>query len=208
MTDCWYSISIDTWKTGDPNFGEVSNLKFFHMIDINEMAAIFQFFDNGWLWYSVSIDTRENWRPKLWGVRGVNNLKFFCTIDINEMAAIFQFFDNGQLWYSISIDTWKTGDPNFGGLVIGNFSVQSILMKWQPFFNFFIVANADIPFQLTLRKPETQTLREVSNLNFFCMIDINKIAAIFQFFDNGRCWYSISVDTQKTRDPNFGGGRE
>ena len=38
----------------------------------------------------------------------------------------------------------KTGDPN--------------LKKWQHFFNFFIMANADILFLLTLRKPETQTL--------------------------------------------------
>ena len=32
--------------------------------------------------------------------------------------------------------------------VIGNFSLQSILKKWQPFFNFFIMANADIPFSV------------------------------------------------------------
>ena len=37
------------------------------------------------------------------------------------------------------------------------------------------------------------------------MIDIKKMAAIFQFFHNGRHWYSISVDTQKTGDPNFKG---
>ena len=29
--------------------------------------------------------------------------------------------------------------------------------EWQPFFNFFIMANTDIPFLLTLRKPETHT---------------------------------------------------
>ena len=39
----WFS---DEKKTGDPNFGGVSNLKFFRMIDIKEMAAIFQFFHN------------------------------------------------------------------------------------------------------------------------------------------------------------------
>ena len=39
-----------------------------------------------------------------------------------------------------------------GGLVIGNFSVQSIFTKWWPFFNFFIIADTDIPFLLTLRK--------------------------------------------------------
>ena len=74
-------------------------------------------------------------------------------------------------------------------------------MKWQPFFNFFIVANADIVFLLTLGKPETQTLGGVNNLKFFHMIDVNKMAATFKFFDNGQCWYS--VDNQKTRDMNF-----
>ena len=44
---CGYSISADTWKTGDPNFGGVSHLKFFHMMHIYEIVAIFQFFHNG-----------------------------------------------------------------------------------------------------------------------------------------------------------------
>ena len=60
-------------------------------------------------------------------------------------------------------------------------------MKWQPFFIFFKIADADIPFPLTLGKPETQTLGGGGNLNFFCMININKMAAIFHFFHNGRC---------------------
>ena len=39
---CKYSISVDTWKTRDPNFGGgVGNLKFFHMMHIYEMAATF-----------------------------------------------------------------------------------------------------------------------------------------------------------------------
>ena len=77
---------------------------------------------------------------------GGGNLKFFHMIYINKMAAIFQFFHNGQHWYSISVDTQKTRHPNFGegGLVIWNFSVWLILTKWQPFFNFFIMADADI----------------------------------------------------------------
>ena len=90
-----------------------------------------------------------------------------------------------------------------GVSVIWNFSVWLILMKWWSFFNFFIVANANIPFPLTLRKPETQTLG-VGHLEFFCTIDINKMAALFWFFYNGKYWSSISIDTQ-TGDPNFGG---
>ena len=37
-----------------PKLWGVSNLKFFHMININEIAAIFQFFHNGWHWYSIN----------------------------------------------------------------------------------------------------------------------------------------------------------
>ena len=88
---------------------------FFCMININKMAAIFQFFYNGQRWYSVSVNTRKTRDPNF---GGVGNLKFFHMIDINKMAAIFQFFHNGWHWYSISVDTWKTGDPNFGG--VGN----------------------------------------------------------------------------------------
>ena len=50
-------------------------------------------------------------------------------------------------------------------------------------FQFFIMAKADIPFLLTLRKLDTQTLGGgVSNLKFFHTININEMAAIFQFF--------------------------
>ena len=67
------------------------------------------------------------------------------------------------------------------------------------------MADVDIPFLLTLGKPETQTLGGVGNWNFFRTIDIKEMADIFQFFHNGQHWYSISVDTQKTGVPNFGG---
>ena len=53
-------------------------------------------------------------------------------------------------------------------------------------FSDFIMADADIPFPSKLGKLETQTLG-VSNLKFFCAIDIKEMAAIFQIFHNGRC---------------------
>ena len=117
---------------------------------------------------------------------GFSNLTFFHTIKINEMAAIFQFFHNGRQLYSISINTWKTADPNFGGFInLIFFHMISILTKWQPYFNFFIMADTDIPFLSTLGKPQTQTLGGFSNLKFFCTININDMAAIFHFVHNG-----------------------
>ena len=148
------------------------------MINIKEIEAIFQFYHNSRQWYSISIETWKTRDPNFWGV---GNLKFVHMININKMAAIFQFFHNGRWWYSIFIDTQKTRDPNFRGSVIWNFYIWSILTKWQLFFKFFIMADSDIPFPLTLGKPETQTLG-VSNLKFFHTININEMVAIFQFF--------------------------
>ena len=79
----WYSISVDTWKTGDPIFWEVGNLKFFCTINIYEMAAIFQFFHNGQHWYSIPVDTWKAEDPIFLG--GVSNLKIF------QIAAIIKF---------------------------------------------------------------------------------------------------------------------
>ena len=66
------------------------------------------------------------------------------------------------------------------------------------------MADADILFPSTFGKLETQTLG-VSNLKIFHMIDIYKMVVIFQFFHNGQHCYFISLNTQKTGDPNFGG---
>ena len=44
------------------------------------------------------------------------------------------------------------------------------------------MAETDILFLSTLRKPETQTLGGVSNLKFLHVTHIYKMAAIFQFF--------------------------
>ena len=82
-------------------------------------------------------------------------------------------------------DSWgKPETQTFGGgSVIWNFSIWCIFMKWQPFFNFFKMANADIPFLLTLRKPETETfLWGVSNLNFSIWHIFTKYLPFFNFF--------------------------
>ena len=60
------------------------------------------------------------------------------------------------------------------------------------FLIFFIMADADILFPSTLGKPK----QWVGNLKFVHMIDIYKMAAIFQFVHNDQHWYSISVEMQ------------
>ena len=134
---CWYSISIDTWKTGDPNF---------------RGTVIWNFSIQSILMKWQPVLSSENWRPKLWGGGG-SNLNFFCTIDINEMTAILKW-PMLVFHFCWHLENWRP--KLWGGLVIWNFSVQLILTKWQPFFNFFIMADADILFLLTLGKPETK----------------------------------------------------
>ena len=126
---------VDTRKTRDPNFGGVSNLKFFCTINIKEMAAIFQFFHNGQHWYSVSINTQKTGDPNF---GGVGHLNFFHTINIKEMAAIFQFFHNGWHWYFIN--TGKTGHVNFLWVQFSKFLVGSVFPITHPRFHSNITA--------------------------------------------------------------------
>ena len=67
------------------------------------------------------------------------------------------------------------------------------------------MANADIPFPLTLGKPEMQ-LWGWSVILKFSVQSIFMKWQPFWFCHNGWHWYSISVDTQKTRNPSFFGG--
>ena len=199
---CWYSISINTWKTRDPNFSRVGNLKFFHMIDIYKMVAIFQFFHNGWLRYSTSINTWKTGDPYF---GRVGNNKFFHMINIYKITAIFWFFQYGRCWYSVSVNTWKTRDPNFGASVIWNFSIWLIFTKSQPFFNFFIMADMLIFHFCWHSENQRPKLWGGSVIWNFLYDEYLQNGSHFLFFHNGWCWYSVSINTQKTTDPNFRG---
>ena len=79
-------------KPETQTLGGVGILKFFRTININKMAAIFQFFHNG-CGDIPFLSTLG--KPETQTLGGFINFKFFCTININKMAAIFQFFHNG-----------------------------------------------------------------------------------------------------------------
>ena len=92
-----------------------------------------------------------------------------------------------------SLDKLET--QTLGGVSNLKFFCTIDIYEMAAIFNSSIMTDADIPFLLTLRKLETQTLEGgVSDLKFSYTIDIYKMVAIFVF-----------VDTWKTRDPNFGG---
>ena len=127
------------------------------------------------------MENLENWTMENLLCR-LSNLKFFCMMHIYKMVAILQFFHNGLCQYSVSIDTQKTGDPNIGGSIIWIFTVQCIFTKWWLFFDFFIMADINIPFLLTLRKLETQTLRGSVIWTFSIQYIFMKWWPFFYFF--------------------------
>ena len=84
-------------------------------------------------------------------------MKFFHTMHTYKMESIFHFFHNGQDQYSISVDTQKTRDSNLGGGVSTlKFVCIMHIYKIAAICDCFIMAETNIPFPLTLRKPETQ----------------------------------------------------
>ena len=105
---------------------------------------------------------------------------------IYETVAIFRFFP----WWPTPIFCFHQHSENqrpklLGGggeLVIWFFSVWCIFMKWQPFFKFFIMANASILFLSTLRKTRDPNFEEISNLKCFCVMHIYQMVAIVLFF--------------------------
>ena len=86
-----------------------------------------------------------------------------------------------------------------------SFALEHVFEELQPFFPFSIMADNNFPFLPTLRKPETQTLGGVGNLEFCSRTHFWGATAIFPIFHNGWQQFSISVDTRKTGDPNFRG---
>ena len=164
--------------------------------------AIFPIFCNGRYQFCVSIDTQKTRDPNF---RGVSNWKFCSKMHFWGAMAIVSIFHNGWHQFCISVNTQKTGDPNFRGSVIGSFALGCVFGELQPFFLFGVMADTNFAFPSTLRKPETQTLEGVSNWKFCSRTHFWGATSIFPIFCNGRHQFYISVDTQKTGDPNFRG---
>ena len=172
-------------QTGDPIFwGGGSVIWIFSVwLIFKKWQLFFSFFHNSQCWYSISVNTQKTGHPNFWGT---DNLKRFHTTDIYEMVAIFKLsiMANVDIQFHWHSENWR---PRLWGLVIWNSPVQSMFMIWWLFFIFFIMANIDILFPLTLGKPDTQTL---GNFTFFHTIDIYKMVVILHFFHNSQCWYS------------------
>ena len=123
-------------------------------------------------------------------LRGLVIWNFSIWLILTKWQPIFQFFHNGLTLISHFCqhsENWrpklgKVQTPTFRGLVTWNCSVWSILTKWQPFFYFFIMANADISFLSTLRKLETQTLGGSVIWNFSVRSILTKWQPFFNFF--------------------------
>ena len=92
-------------------------------------------------------------------------------ICISGFLMIFHFCQHSENWRP---KLW-------GGSVIGNFSVRSILKKWQPSFNFFIMAKADILFPSTLGIRDPNFGGSVIR-NFSVRLILKKWQPFFNFF--------------------------
>ena len=132
-----------------------------------------------------------------------------------KFGKLNQWKTPGFCWYEIVIEIFcfcqhlENWRPKLcGGLVIWNFSIWLIFMKWWPFFNFFIMANTDILFPSTLGKLETQTLGGGGgNLKFSCMINIfTKWWPFFNFFIMADADILFLSTLEKPETQSLGGG--
>ena len=114
----------------------------------------FQFFHNGWHWYSISVNT---WKTGDSNFGGLVIWHFSVSSLFTKWQIFFNFFvmANADILFLLTLVRLET--QTLEGSVIWNFSVQCIFTKWWPFINFFIMTNTHISFLLTLRKLETQT---------------------------------------------------
>ena len=109
-----FCVSVNTWKTGDPNFRGVGNWKFYSRMCFGSYGH-FPIFHNGRHQFCISIDTRKTGGPNF---KGVGNRKFHSRMHFWGAMAIFPIFHNGRHQFCVSADTWKTRDPNCRG--VGN----------------------------------------------------------------------------------------
>ena len=101
-----FSISINTWKTGDPNFkwGQVIGTFLGH----GELEPYFSFF--------IMADTNFPFlstleKPETQTLGGVGNCDFCSRTHFWGVRGTFLIFHNGQHQFSISINTSKNRRP-------------------------------------------------------------------------------------------------
>ena len=152
------------------------------------------------------------WNISVGHYEKLKNVCHFFNIDLTEN---FPITDHPKVW----ISSFPTVDRN-------GISVSAIIKKLKNvchFFNINLTENFQLltPQSLGLRFSECQWKWNISSSHYekkWKMAAISLILIIwkifqllkkwqpfFIFFHNGCCWYSISIDTRKTGDPNFGG---
>ena len=85
------------------------------------------------------------------------------------------------------------------------FTVRSIFTKWWPFFNFFIMDYANIPFLLTLRKPETQSFGGLVIWNFSVWLIFMQWWPFFNIFTMAYADIPFLLTLRKLETQTFGG---
>ena len=122
-----------------------------------------------------------------------------------ELRPFFPFSVMANTNFAFPSTLRKPETQTLGGSVIGSFPLGRVFRVLRPFFPFSVMANTNFAFPSTLRKPETQTLGGSVIGSFALGCVFGGTTAIFPIFCNGRHQFCVSVDTQKTGDPNFRG---
>ena len=131
-----------------------------------------------------------------------------------ELEPFFHFFTMAACKFSVSVDTERTVDPDYRWSVIGHFAVRWVFAELEPFFH-----NGRLQIFRFRQHKEDHRPRLwgwVTNWTFCCRTGFCRVRAIFSFFHNGHpainhfftmaaCKFSVSVDTERTIDPDYRG---
>ena len=120
-----------------------------------------------------------------------------CHILLNEQTKIL-----GSVKLHIGIGQFYGETQTLGGSVIGSVTLGPIFGELLPFFPFSVMANTNFPFPSTLGKPETQTFGGSVIGKNGCSSPQMRPRAKLPITDPSM-GFSVSMNTRKTRDPNF-----
>ena len=196
-----FCISVNTWRTGDPNFRGVGNWKFCSRTHFWELQPFFPF--------SVMADTNfalpsTLGEPETQTLGGSVIGSFALGCIFGELRPFFPFPVMADTNFAFPSTLGEPETQTLRGLVIGSFALGRVFGELRPFFPFAVMADTNFAFPSTLGEPETQTLG-VSNWKFCSRTHFWGATAIFPIFSNGRHQFCISVNTRRTGDPNFSG---
>ena len=176
---CKFSISVNTERTGDPDFGDsvIGNFTVWWLFP--ELEPFFHFFtmaDANFLFLS----TQRGLETQSMGDSVIEN--FAIRPVFTELEPFFHFFIMADANFPFPLMQRGAETQTMGGSVIENFAVWRVFAELEPFFHFFTMANTNFPFPLMQRGPETQTMGGSVIENFAVQWFFTELEPFFHFF--------------------------